>query len=634
MNTEQEVIRKLSAILSADVKAYSRLMTEDESSTIKTLKAYRNIMSEIIKRHSGRVVDAPGDNMMAEFSSVVNAVQCSVEIQKTLKIRNKDLPDGKRLEFRIGVNIGDVVQDGDSIYGEGVNIAARIEGLTDPGGVCISRGAYDHVRNKLKFGYEYIGEHAVKNIKQPVRVYKILMESKDAGKLFGDEPKPFLKPGTWATVIVAAIVLIVIGYQAFHKVIAPGFDPASAENMAFPLPDKPSIAVLPFDNMSGDKEQEYFSDGITEDIITSLSKMPKMFVIARNSTFTYKGRSVKVQEVGKDLGVRYVLEGSVRKVEDKVRISAQLIDAKTGHHLWAEKYDRNFENIFGLQDEIIKKIITELHVELDEGEQARIFAKGTDNLDAYLKTLQARYYSYQASREGNTKAQQLAEQAIAIAPDYAYAYRILGVTHILDFYLGMSESPKKSIKLAMDAYKTAGALDEYLASAWAGMGYVLVMMREYDQAVRLGEKAFDLEPNSPDVVQTYAAILTYDGRWKEAIPLFRLSLRLNPRPPDYYYRNFCHALRISGQHEEAIVLLKKVIEHNPNDFLGHLMLAVAASMGGFDEEAHAAAKKLLRIDPQFSAERLTAPFKDRIHMKNACAALNKAGLSLDCAALE
>ncbi|MBU8911463.1 MAG: tetratricopeptide repeat protein, partial [Desulfobacterales bacterium] len=400
------------------------------------------------------------------------------------------------------------------------------------------------------------------------------------------------------------------------------------------LPDKPSIAVLPFDNMSDDKEQEYFSDGITEDIITALSKTPKMFVIARNSTFTYKGKSVKVQEIGRDLGVRYVLEGSVRKVGDKVRITAQLIDAKTGHHLWAEKYDRNLENIFALQDEIIKKIITELHVELDEGEQSRIGSKGTDNLEAYLKIKQARWYSLLGSRESNTKAQQLAKEAIAKAPDYAYAYRVLGLTHIMDFYLGMSKSPKKSIELAMESYKKAIALDESLSSAYAGLGYVLVMMRKYDEAVRFGKKAFDLEPNSPDVIQTYASILTFDGSWKEAIPLFRLSLRLNPKPPTSYYRNFCHALRLSGQHEEAIALLKKAIEHNPNDLLAHLMLAVSASMGGFDEEAQAAAKELLRIDPQFSVKRLKAPFKDKIHMKNACAALNKAGLSLDCDALK
>ncbi|WP_300457314.1 adenylate/guanylate cyclase domain-containing protein [Desulfobacula sp.] len=634
MTTEQEVIRKLSAILSADVKGYSRLMTEDESSTIKTLKKYRNIMAEIINQHSGRVVDAPGDNLLAEFSSVVHAVQCSVEIQNKLKEMNDDLQDDKRLYFRIGVNIGDVVQDGENLYGEGVNIAARIEGLADPGGVCISRGAYDHVRNKLKFGYEYIGEHSVKNIKQPVRIYKILMDSKDAGKLIGDDPKPLLQPGVWATVIVAAIVLILVGYQVFHKAMAPEFETASVENMAVPLPDKPSIAVLPFDNMSGDKEQEYFSDGITEDIITALSKTPKMFVIARNSTFTYKGKSVKVQEVGRDLGVLYVLEGSVRKVGNKVRINAQLIDAKTGHHLWSEKYDRNFENIFALQDEITKKIITELHVELDEGQQARIGSKGTDNLEAYLKALQAQYYSYLGSRESNTKAQQLAKEAIAIAPDYAYAYRILGRTHILDAYLGMSKSRKESIQLAMESYEKAVALDESLASAYAGMAYVLVMIRKYDEAVRLGKKAVDLEPNSPDVIIIYAAILNFDGRWEEAMPLFKLAFRLNPKPPNTYYRHFGHALRLSGQHEEAVALLKKAIGQEPNDLLAHLMLAVSASMGGFDEEAQAAAKEILRIDPQFSVKRLTAPFKDKIHMKNACAALNKAGLSLDCAALE
>jgi adenylate cyclase len=286
MTAEQKVTRKLSAILSADVKGYSLLMTNDEAFTIKTLKEYRKIMSKIIKHHSGRVVDAPGDNLLAEFPSAVNAVQCSVEIQKELKGKNAESLDDKQLEFRIGVNIGDVVQDDDSLYGEGVNIAARIEGLADPGGVCISRNTYDHIKNKLKLGYEYIGEHAVKNIEDPVRVYKVLMAQEDAGKLIGEEQKSLFKALAWSAVIVASIMLI--AYLFLQKPAAPEFEPSSVEKMAFTLPDKPSIAVLAFDNMTGDSTQDYFCDGIAEEIITSISKISELFVVARNSSFFIK----------------------------------------------------------------------------------------------------------------------------------------------------------------------------------------------------------------------------------------------------------------------------------------------------------------------------------------------------------
>ncbi|MCP4706206.1 MAG: adenylate/guanylate cyclase domain-containing protein, partial [candidate division Zixibacteria bacterium] len=360
MATEQKAIRKLSAILSADVKGYSRLMTEDEAYTIKTLKEYRKIMSGIITQHSGRIVDEPGDNIMAEFASVVNAVQCAVEIQTALKSKNTDIPYDKKLKFRIGVNIGDVVQDGDSLYGEGINIAARIEGLADPGGVCISRGAYDHIRNKLKLGYEYTGEHAVKNIKHPVRVYKILMEPEDAGKLIGEKPKYTAGKWIWPAIVAATIILTLIGYQLYQNLSAPEFEPASVEDMSLPLPDKPSIAVLAFDNMTGDPSQEYFSDGIAEEIITVLSMVDKLFVIARNSSFFYKGKSIKIQKISEELGVRYVLEGSVRRSGNSVRVTAQLIDAIKGQHIWAKSYDHDFKDIFKIQDEISVRVVSSL----------------------------------------------------------------------------------------------------------------------------------------------------------------------------------------------------------------------------------------------------------------------------------
>jgi len=375
--TEERARRKLSGILSADAVGYSRLMQENEALTIRALEDSKRLMSELIEQFKGRVVDAPGDNLLAEFGSVVDATECAVKIQKELKTKNEELPDNRKMQFRIGVNLGDVVEEADRIYGDGVNIAARLEALAEPGGICISRTAYDHVKNKLEFGYEYLGEHSVKNIAEPVRVYRVLMEPEAAGKVIGE--KRFLGRISRKTAIIAIIVLVIvagglIGWN-IYLYQSKKIEPASLEKMAYPLPDKPSIAVLPFDNMSADPEQEYFSAGLTEEIISALSKVPEIFVIARNSAFTYKGKPVKVQQVSEELGVRYVLEGSVRKTEDRVRITAQLIDATNGRHLWSERYDPELKDIFELQDEITMKIINALQVELTEGEQALLVGR-------------------------------------------------------------------------------------------------------------------------------------------------------------------------------------------------------------------------------------------------------------------
>jgi adenylate cyclase len=345
MSNDNEVTRKLRAILSADVKGYSLLMADDEVHTIQTLKSYQRIMSDLIHQHSGRVVDNPGDNLLAEFSSAVGAVDCAVAIQNRLKKENARFVDDKRLRFRIGINIGDVVQDGDRIYGSGINVAARIEGLSDPGGICISRNTYDHVKNKLDLGFEYLGEHEVKNIKEPVRVYRVLMDS--------NSPK--------------------------HLVEKP-----------LELPDKPSIAVLPFDNMSKDPNQKYFSDGLTEQIINGLCKVPDLFVIARNSSFAYKGKAIRIKQIALELGVKYILEGSVQKAGDRVRITAQLIDATTDYHMWSENYDRELQNIFSLQDEIAMKVMNAMEVKLTHGEQVRLWeGVTTRNLEAFDKHVRA-----------------------------------------------------------------------------------------------------------------------------------------------------------------------------------------------------------------------------------------------------
>ncbi|MFC1877536.1 adenylate/guanylate cyclase domain-containing protein, partial [Thermodesulfobacteriota bacterium] len=533
--TEQKTIRKLSAILSADVKSYSLLMSDDEAFTIQTLKEYRTIMSKYIEQNNGRVVDAPGDNMLAEFSSAVDAVQCGVEIQKVLKEKNEELPDDKQLEFRIGINIGDVVQDEDRIYGSGVNVAARIEGLAEPGGVCISRNAYDHIKDKLKLGYEYLGDHEVKNIKDPVRVYKVLMDPEDAGKLIGEGPKRVKKKWVLPVVIVAAIIVTSLAWYFIQGVIKPDIEPASIENMAFPLPDKPSIAVLPFDNMSGDSEQEYFCDGLTEEIITALSKMPKLFVIARNSTFTYKGKPVKVQQVSEELGVRYVLEGSVRKVDNRLRITAQLIDAIKGHHLWSERYDRELKDILAVQDEITMKITTDMGVTLTTGEQARLSARGTANLDAYLKCLEAREHIFRLNRDSNLIARQRAEEAITLDPEYSIAYSLLGNTYVLDVWFKWSKSPKASMIRAFELAKKAVGLDESNSGAHLIFAKLFLLQRLHDKAIVEAERAVSLAPNAADAINILGLILRFAGRPQEAATMHERAIRLNPMPPAQYF---------------------------------------------------------------------------------------------------
>jgi adenylate cyclase len=626
--TTQEVKRKLAAILSADVKGYSRLMGEDEIGTIRTLNAYKEVMTSLIQQHHGKVVDAPGDNLLAEFASVVDTVQCAVEIQKELKTRNAELPENRRMEFRIGVNLGDVIEDGEQILGDGVNIAARLESLSDPGGICISGTAFDQVKNKLPLGYAYLGEQTVKNIADPIRAYRVLMEPEAIGRVIGiKRPRPWQRATIGLVVAVIVVVAAVAIWRLYFRTTPP-LDIASEKRMAFPLPDKPSIAVLPFVNMTGDPSQEFFCDGLSEEIITALCKTPKLFVIARTSSFSYKGKPVKVKQVSEELGVRYVLEGSVRKADDRVRITAQLIDALAGQHLWAERYDRGLKDIFAVQDEITKNVISATRVRLTEGELARIFAKGTKNLEAYLKVSEAIWSAFMTTKEGVLRAEQLAEEAIALDPDYPYAYYALGVAHIASVWLGISNSPRESLKRAIELYRKAISLDDSLAVAHAGLGYSLAMVREYDQSIAHGERAMALEPNTAAVLNAYGGILYFVGRREEAIPIFRQALRLNPKAPNYYYRNLAGALRDSGQYDEAIAVAKKAIEREPDDLVAYVLLASSYGLAGRMEEANAAANEVLRINPKFSIERFMSifPLKDPAARESVAEALRKAGL--------
>jgi adenylate cyclase len=625
--TMEGVKRKLTAILSADVKGYSRLMREDEVATVDTLKAYREAMSALIQKYRGRVVDTPGDNLLAEFGSVVDAVQCAVEVQQELKARNAQLPENRRMEFRIGVNLGDVIEEEEQIYGDGVNVAARVEGLADAGGICISGTAFDQVRNKLSVGYEYLGEQTVKNIPEPVRVYRILMEPEAAGKVIG-EKRPGLTRGQ-RVALAAALIVVVAALATWYFHFRPSpMEVASEEKMVFPLPEKPSIAVLAFDNLTGDPQQEYFSDGMTEEIITALSKVPYLFVIARNSTFSYKGKPVKIHQVAEELGVRYVLEGSVRRAGDRVRVTAQLIDAITGHHLWAERYDRDLKDIFALQDEITKMIITALQVKLTEREEARLLARGTDNLEAYLEFLQGREYLLRFNKEANALARKKLEEVIALDPEYAEAYRFLAATHIMDVWLRASKSPRQSLAQAIELAQKTIALEESSAGAHGLLSHVFMMQRKYEKAIAEGERAITLDPNSADAHNLFGMTLRFAGKPQEAIPVIKKSIRLNPFCPGHYFYNLGIAYVFTGRCEEAVSACKKAIQRSPKSILAHIAMTGVYGICGLEEEARAAGAELLQIAPKFSVDYFakTLTYKNQADKERLIEALRKSGL--------
>jgi adenylate cyclase len=558
-------------------------MEDDEEATVRTITAYRELMVSKIQNQNGRVVDAKGDNLLAEFSSVVDAVRCAVEIQGELARRNEELPEHRKMEFRIGVNLGDVIEEEETIYGDGVNIAARLEALAEGGGICISGTTYDQVENKLGLEFEYLGEQSVKNIKKRVRVYRLKLASRA---------------------------------------------PDLGMDRELPLPDKPSIAVLPFVNMSGDPEQEYFSDGMSEDIITALSQLPEMFVIARNSSFVYKGRSVNVQQVGRELGVRYVLEGSVRKVGDRVRITAQLIDATTGHHLWAERYDRELQDIFAVQDDITGKILLELEVKLIAGEQARLYQPHHENLEAILKMIKARGHFNQGNKEGNVLARKLCEEAISMEPEWELPYSILGWTHVMDAWYGWTHSPLLSVQKAFQSAQKAIALDEFKPISHGLMAHLYGIMKQHEKAIEAGKKAIELDPNSADAHLLCAMAVHFAGEPAKAISLVEKAIRLNPFPPASYLLLSGHVNRNLGHHEESVSAFKNALKKEPTLQSARLGLAASYSLLGLEKEASVEALEVLKLTPDFSLTQYAKmlPFKKEADLELYVGALRKAGL--------
>jgi adenylate cyclase len=632
MSTE-EFKRRLTAILSADVQGYSRLMRDDEEATVRTITSYRTAMTHLIEQYRGRVVDSPGDNILAEFTSVVDAVNCGVEIQRELAERNAELPENRQMRFRIGINLGDVLEEGKRIYGDGVNIAARMEALAEAGGIAISGTVHDAIENKVGLEYEDLGEHQVKNIDKPVRAYRVLSYPGAAAHRVVKAKRAVGR--TWRNAMVAIAVVLVAGaafavWNFYGR--APKIEPASKEKMAFPLPDKPSIAVLPFVNMSGDPKQEFFSDGVTEGIITALSRSPDLLVIARNSTFTYKGKPVKIKQVSEELGVRYVLEGSIQRSEDRVRITAQLIDAISGHHVWAQRYDRDLKEIFALQDEITMKVLAGVQVKLaavsGDWSLAEKMIRGKRGLDCYLKYLEAMKTIEVFSIESFQAAGRIAEEIIEMCPEASLAYSFRAAIYMGEYWLGLGKSPQESIEKGMEMAQKALAIDDSNSFAHAELGQFYSFRRKYDKALAEAERAVVLDPNGFWTNFWHAGTLSMVGRSEEALAVYKKVMRLSPKPDTYLSLNFAHALRELGRYEEAVSEYKKSLQLSPNSFTIHVVLTATYSMMGKDKEARAQAEEVLRLNPKFSCDlwAKTLAYKDQSVTDHFVDALRKAGL--------
>jgi TolB-like protein/class 3 adenylate cyclase/Flp pilus assembly protein TadD len=600
---EDKVMRKLTTILAADVEGYTRLMRADEEATLKTLGEYREIIDGLIARHEGRVFSTGGDSVLAEFGSAVEAVRCAISCQEEISSRNAELANDRKLMFRIGVNVGDVmVRDGD-LFGDGVNVAARLEGLAEAGGVCISGSLFEQIKHKLSVGFEDMGPQEVKNLAEPVSTYRLVpgQVSVSAGAPVAAKP---IGAGGWQT------------------------DEAEEEFSARALPDKPSIAVLPFDNMSGDPDQEFLADGLAEDIITALSKVSEIFVIARNSTFAYKGKSIDVRRVASELGVRTVLEGSVRRAGDRVRITAQLVDAESGRHLWADRFDRQIADIFELQDEITQEIVTELEVKLTRGEQVRLKRRQTNNLKAWDLYVRALACIIHFTREDNVMARELAQRAIDIDAKFAGPWVLLARTYLADARLGWGDSVAVSLVKGVEAADRSLAIDEDQADAYSMLGALHVIQRRYNEAVEAGSRSIEISPSAADNYVHYATTLNFVGRAEEAVDLIQKAMRLSPFYPDYYLGILGQSYRLLGRFEEAIVADKERLARNPENAFSDIRLAAVYSELGHDGEARFHVREALKKNPQYSLAlmRDAEPYQDADDMEHYLELLRRAGL--------
>jgi adenylate cyclase len=579
---EERVERRLAAILAADIAGYSALMGADEARTVRDLKGHQAIVLPMIGEFAGRIIDTAGDGILAEFASVVNAVKCALAIQSTMAQRNAGVEPERRMQFRVGINIGDVVYDDVRIYGDGINVAARLEGIADPGGICISGKVHEEINGRIEFVSEDMGEQQLKNIARPVRAYRVRVDG-----------------GT------------------------------SALESAPALPDKPSVAVLPFQNMSGDPEQEYFADGITEDLITDLSKVHGLFVIARNSSFVYKGRPAKVQEIGRDLGVRFVLEGSVRKADNRVRITGQLIDARTGGHLWAERFDRELTDIFSTQDEVVEKIVGALSVTLTPSEERRLRQRETANVEAYETWLRARELLKRGTRDSVVQAHAMYRRAIELDANFAAPYAGLALAEIADYVSDWAPDPTRALEEADQWARRAMELNNQEPASHLALGSVLMWRRDHDGALTEFRRATALDRNFAVGYATTGMVLVYAGRAAEALEPLAMAMRLDPHGSHMVLHTLAQAHFSLGDYATAARHLLERIARMPGTDASRMFLASCYGHLGRAEDARKTWAELLKVNPGFSVKQRerVLPYKDPGDFQKIIEGLAKATLA-------
>ena len=587
------VERRLAAILAADVAGYSRLMGLDEAGTLARMRELRReLIDPAVTEHKGRIVKTTGDGLLIEFPSVVEAVACAVTVQRGMVERNAAVPEAQRIEFRIGINSGDIIVEDGDIHGDGVNVAARLEALAEPSGICVSRVVRDQVRDRLNVALADMGEQRLKNIARPVRVFRVEIGPRAAGPLAGETPA--LRP-------------------------------------ALALPDKPSIAVLPFQNMSGDSEQEYFVDGMVEDIITGLSRIKWLFVIARNSTFVYKARAIDLKEVGRELGVRYVLEGSVRKLGNRVRITAQLIDATNAAHVWAERYDRALDDIFALQDELTMSVVGAIEPSLRQAEIERARRKRTDSLDAYDLYLRALPLAATAMPEDADKALSLLQQAVALDPDYAVAHAMIAWCHEQRYLRGGLHEETGAAASRHARIAIASGRDDAPALAMAGF-VIGVVEHDYATALDALDRSLALSPSSALALGFSSIIRAWTGDDATSIAHAETGIRLSPYDPLIYlpFVGLSYAYFFTGRFEDALLAARRAAQANPRFSVPAIFQTAALAALGRDAEARASARHLLELQPGFRIGPLIASYssnKQRLAM--LADALRRAGLPED-----
>ena len=638
--TQEGFKRKLTAILSADVEGYSRLMGEDEEDTVRTLTAYREVFTTLIQQHNGRVIDSPGDNLLVEFVSVVDAVQCAVAVQKEINARNNELPENRRMQFRVGINLGDVIQEEERIYGDGVNIAARLEGLAEPGGICISKTAFDQIETKLPYGYEFLGDQTVKNIPKPVGAYRVLMEPRVtvAGEPKKEKPAPGRRKALLVGVAALLIVVVAVGVWQFYM-HRRTIEPASEEKMAFPLPEKPSVAVLPFVNMSGDPNQEYLVDGISDNIITTLSTIPDILVIDRNSVLSFKEKSVKAKQVAQELDVQYVVEGSLQKAGESMQINTRLLDALTGHNLWAKSIKTDLNDILEVQNEITIHVLKAIYVESIHGADAEFYL-GTKSIEALNYFFKGRDPSSSGGCKGLGKTIESYKKALEFDPDYAAAWADLAwVYHFVREFrcvVGYGFSRERLKTTITECLAKALEIDSTIPMAHTLLAETYQTSGQYEIAKKQIEDAIKKNPDSAELYLQLGILFSEVGRPQESIALIEKAIRLNPFYFGYYLEELSKSYFLLRQYDNGLEIAEQLLDrgqkigHKAMIDQGHMWMAINLVELGKIEQAQAHMREYLKSWPTVHVGWWEGYWRDRFQnpadFEQILNAMHKAGM--------